>query len=110
MLSLSTVRLSPSFSFRFRSKDPHLKDLPATVKIKWLHNHTINTAAALKFRDVSDHTKAELKQLFEAGHNPGAALDILKAKIHKECSKGDDGYLYAGGDRAVVPDYYSVWR
>ena len=94
-----------------QSKDPHLKDMPATVTINWIHNHTIKTAAALKLRDVSDHTKAELKQLFEEGHNPGTALDILKERIHKERSSKDvDGYLYAGGDRSVIPDYFSVWR
>ncbi|KAK0131669.1 hypothetical protein N1851_014550 [Merluccius polli] len=64
------------------------------------HNHNIYVADAVRHRDVGDKTKGKLTKLFEAGHSPSSALDVLKYDLQVE--HGDD-YVFATADRALCP-------
>ena len=43
------------------------------VMLQHNHNHTINVADALRFRPISEETKAQYYDLFKQGHSPSSA-------------------------------------
>ncbi|KAK0149276.1 hypothetical protein N1851_010189 [Merluccius polli] len=90
-----TVTLLPTL----KSTDPHMPTFPTIVTICSDHNHNIYVADALRHRKVGDKTKGT--KLFEAGHSPNSALDVLKYDLQVE--HGDD-YVFATADRAIRTD------
>ena len=93
-----------SFLFIFRyiknskskNADHLAKDWPAVCLVKNEHNHAIESAAALKHRDMSEETtttKKKLCSLFIKGHNPSSALHCLKTDLMLD--HGDDYYKVA---------------
>ncbi|KAG8186007.1 hypothetical protein JTE90_027677 [Oedothorax gibbosus] len=77
-----------------------IKSHPCVVKLNAHHNHTINTAEALKYRDVDPTVKEKLLNLFHVGHNPASALKSHKSELMIE--KGKD-YYQAAADGKWMP-------
>ncbi|XP_073334841.1 uncharacterized protein [Pagrus major] len=91
-----------------RSGDPHVKEgLYLHVNLRNEHNHRGSCAQAMKRKDVSGEAIEKLKKLFEGGHSPTTALDVLKYDLQEE---EQDNYVYAAADRSVCPDLRFCYR
>ncbi|XP_071500591.1 uncharacterized protein [Diadema antillarum] len=91
-----------------RSKDSHLEEgLLFIVTLNYAHNHPLSCADALRRNDVSEATKEKLRSLFEHGHSPSSALDLLKYDLQEEHG---DNYIYASADRSICPDIQFCYR
>ena len=77
------------------------------VKIKYEHNHSINSADALGYRPVGDEVKRELTVLFAEGHSPSSAYQTYKNQIVEQYG---DNYLAVSADRSDMPDYFFVFH
>ena len=96
------------FSLSHSSKDPHFEgDIFLVCTINNTHNHPVHCADSMRHRDVSDETREEITGLFEPGHSPSAALDVVKFKLQ---DKNGDDYLFVAADRAVCPDVQYCYR
>lgn len=91
----------------YRSTDPHMPAFPTLVHITNEHNHNLHVPDALRYKDVGPEAIQKLKKLFEAGHSPSTALDVLKYDLQLEL--GDD-YAYASADRSICPDIQFCYR
>lgn len=60
------------------------KEYPAIVTFKNAHNHSLNSANILKFRDLSSETKGKLRTLFYQGYSAASALSHLKSDLMLE--------------------------
>ena len=58
--------------------------LPAAITFTGMHNHPLNSADALRRRDVSLHVQEKFLQLFAAGHSPSGALETHKCDLQME--------------------------
>lgn len=74
------------------------------VNMEYLHNHPINSADVLRFRDVSHEVEDKFRKLFEAGHSPASALHLHKMYIERAYS--DDELA----DKAQVRDISWCYR
>lgn len=90
-----------------RSTDPHMPAFPTIVSITNEHNHNLHVPDALRYKDVGQEAIQKLKKLFEAGHSPSTALDVLKYELQLEL--GED-YAYASVDRSICPDIQFCYR
>ncbi|XP_072168858.1 uncharacterized protein [Diadema setosum] len=91
-----------------RSKDSHLEEgLLFIVTLNYAHNHPLSCADALRRNDVSEATEEKLRSLFEHGHTPRSALDLLKYDLQEEHG---DNYIYASADRSICPDVQFCYR
>ena len=93
--------------FHCRSADPHIPAYSTIVEIKHIHNHNIHVAAAVRCRDVGPAAVEKLTKLFESGHSPSSALDVLKYDLQVEY--GDD-YFYKSADRSICPNVQFCYR
>ena len=87
--------------------DPLMPEYAVLVSIKDKHNHLLETADSVKFRDVSPATVEKLTELFSKGHTPATALDSLKFDLQMEC---DTEYLWRSADRSICPDSGLCYR
>lgn len=71
------------------------------------HNHNVNIAEALRYRDVGDNARVRLTKLFEDGHSPTSALDTLRLDLQEEY--GDD-YLAAAASTELCPTVGFCYR
>ncbi|XP_056156746.1 uncharacterized protein LOC130130908 [Lampris incognitus] len=91
-----------------RSGDPHIKDgYLLNVNLRHEHNHRLSCADAVRKRDVSGETIAKLKMLFESGHSPSSALDMIKYDLQEQ--EGEN-YIHAAADRSICPDVHFCYR
>ncbi|XP_016140680.1 uncharacterized protein [Sinocyclocheilus grahami] len=91
-----------------RSGDPHLEEgYFLHVNLRNEHNHRLNTAEAMRWRDVSNDTIEKLQQLYKSGHSPSSALKNIKYSLQEE--EGDN-YTYAIADRSICPDLQFCYR
>ncbi|XP_063965028.1 uncharacterized protein LOC135156449 [Lytechinus pictus] len=91
-----------------RSKDSHIeKGLLFIVTLNYAHNHPLSCADALRRNDVSEATEEKLRSLFEHGHSPSSALDLLKDDLPEEHG---DNYINASADRSLCPDVQYCYR
>ena len=100
-MGLTDCFLSP------RSKKP---DAGYALKVEAngkTHNHTVDSAAALKFRRVSAGTRERLVDLFRYHHSAASALETLKVQLQAELG---DQYPTASADRAILPDLAYVFK
>jgi len=65
------------------------------------HNHTVNAAAALRYRDVAEPVRAKFADLFSAGYSPSAAYHLHQFDLQNE---HDQQYYIVSGDRRYCPD------
>jgi len=77
------------------------------VNLRNEHNHRLNTAEVMRWRDVSNDTIEKLHQLYRTGHSPSSALKSIKYNLQEE--EGDN-YIYAIADRSICPDIQFCYR
>ncbi|XP_047109472.1 uncharacterized protein LOC124777956 isoform X2 [Schistocerca piceifrons] len=77
------------------------KEMPCEVNLVLGHNHSVESAAALRFRQPSSDVKEKLISLFERGHSPATALESIKVEIQLNCSD----YPLVLADSSRCPDY-----
>ncbi|XP_035227952.1 uncharacterized protein LOC118200132 [Stegodyphus dumicola] len=53
--------------------DKTVKEFSCVIELHNVHNDAVDSAAALRFRDLSESTKEELKRLFRQGHTAASA-------------------------------------
>ncbi|KAA8589898.1 hypothetical protein FQN60_013263, partial [Etheostoma spectabile] len=95
-----------SHNRKSRSGDPHIKDgYLLNVYLRYEHNHQLSSTDSVRKRDVSDETIAKLKTLFERGHSPSTALDVIKYDLQERESP-----IYTAADRSICPDMYFCYR
>ncbi|XP_067250273.1 uncharacterized protein si:dkey-75a21.2 isoform X1 [Chanodichthys erythropterus] len=91
-----------------RSGDPHIEEgYFLHVNLRNEHNHRLNTAEVMRWRDVSNDTIEKLQQLYKSGHSPSSALKTIKYNLQEE--EGDN-YIYAIADRSICPDLQFCYR
>ena len=61
----------------------------------------------MKHRDVSEETVTKLKELFESGHSPSSAHEVIQYDLQEEYAAD---YILASGDRAICPDLQFCYR
>ena len=81
--------------------------LPATITFTGRHNHPVNSADALRRRDVSPQVHDKFLQLFAAGHSPSSALEVHKCDLQME---DGDSYSIQAADRHLCPDLQWCFR
>ena len=86
---------------------PHLLTHHGVLKINFDHNHPVQAAHTLSFRDVSKETKKELSDLFEIGHNASSARHAHEQKLLYEADTDTQVIL---ADRAQNPNLQDVCR
>ncbi|XP_053469446.1 uncharacterized protein si:dkey-75a21.2 [Ictalurus furcatus] len=106
-MSITLHRPQGSNGRQCRSTDPHMPTFPTLVHITNEHNHNLHVPDALRYKDVGPEAIQKLKKLFEAGHSPSTALDVLKYDLQLEL--GED-YAYASADRSICPDIQFCYR
>ncbi|XP_017548694.1 uncharacterized protein si:dkey-75a21.2 [Pygocentrus nattereri] len=106
-MAVTLQRPQASSGRQCRSTDPHMPTLPTIVHITNEHNHNIHVGDALRYKDVGEEAKQKLKKLFEAGHSPSTALDVLKYDLQLEHG---DKYANASADRSICPDLQFCYR
>lgn len=84
-----------------RSTDDLLAEFPCTVNINSCHNHRINSAAALSFRDPHPTIREKFIALFKAGHSATQAVEAHKRDLMDE---HQEDYSTVCADRSVCPD------
>lgn len=85
---------------RSKHTDGLVKEYPTIVTLKNPHNHCFDTAAVLRFRDMSVETRKKLLELFHRGHSPSSSLHCLKMDFMLEYS---DKYFEIAADGHYVP-------
>ena len=96
-----------SITFKLKSTKDHVHDenclfFPLEVTLAFTHNHSIESANAVKYHDVRNETKEKFIELFKADHSASSAYQEYKnylMKIHGE------KYVTISADRAILPDY-----
>ena len=77
------------------------------INLRNEHNHDLLSSASLRNRDVSKETTDNLKALYQKGHTPSTALEILKHNLREEFSAN---YSHVLGDRSLCPDLNYCYR
>ena len=85
---------------------PHQLSHCGILKTTFDHNHSINVAHTLSFRDVSTDTKWELTDLFEMGHSASSARHAHERLLHE--AETNKQVMLA--DRAQNPNPQDVYR
>ena len=98
-------------NFKLKSTEEHVHDencslFPLELSISFLHNHSIESANAVKYHDVSDETKNKFIELFEAAHSASSAYQEYKNDLMK---KHGEQYVTVSANRAIMPDYKWVF-
>ena len=86
----------------------HLSEYPLEVKLDYHHNHSINSANALKYRPISEQCKSEFIALFEKDLSPSSAFAQYKDSLLADKSSFEAMEVMA--DRSRVPDYFWVFH
>ncbi|GFU45375.1 SWIM-type domain-containing protein [Nephila pilipes] len=76
------------------------KEYPTIVTFKNTHNHSLDSASILRFRDLSSETKEKLRTLFYQGHSAASALCHLKSDLMLEYK---ENYFKIESDGFYVP-------
>lgn len=89
---------------------------PCEINLIWDHNHGIECAKALSFREIDSHTIKQLYSYFEQGHSPSSALHLHRLNLAIELDDEQGELEYVSADRSLNPQYgdvyhlYSKWR
>ena len=75
---------------------------PTWVAINFVHNHSISTSSALRFRDVPKEIEAKFCRFFMTGLSVNSALSLHIEDVKAATPEQD--WKYALVDRAKVPD------
>ncbi|KAG8194513.1 hypothetical protein JTE90_013265 [Oedothorax gibbosus] len=80
---------------------------PCEIKLRFVHNHETNEGDSLRVRPVSKETEEKLIKLFQVGHSPGSALEMLKMDLQFELGSC---YQQISTDRSRCPDKGFCYR
>ena len=73
-----------------------MPDYPLRILIRVKHNHSVSSAAALRYRDVDESVCQKFKHLFKSGYSPSSAYLLHQYDLQNDC---DTQYYIVGGDR-----------
>ncbi|KAJ8896585.1 hypothetical protein PR048_001929 [Dryococelus australis] len=65
-----------------RSKDEYLKEYPTEVDLSFTHNHSIDSAEALRYRHPTQELENAILNYFANGHSPSSALESYKTDLY----------------------------
>ena len=105
--SLSGERLHTSDRYRLSITKQNKTNYPLELKLDYLHNHSINSADAMRYHPVSKECQDEFTALFKEDHTPSNALAQYKKNLR---SNNDENDFLAMADRSVMPDYMWVFH
>uniref|UniRef100_A0A6P7GJE7 Uncharacterized protein LOC114338900 n=1 Tax=Diabrotica virgifera virgifera TaxID=50390 RepID=A0A6P7GJE7_DIAVI len=83
---------------------------PCVIEFKNDHNHTILSAAALRYRPIGDAAKNRFLELFEHGHNASSAYHTYCVEMMVHYGDAYDNYV---SDRCFFPtknDVQNLWK
>ena len=98
--------------FKLKKTETHVHDddcsiFPLELTIIYDHNHSIESANAVKFHDVAQETKDKFMELFNNAHSASSAYQEYKNRLLKEHG---DIYVTVSADRSIMPDYKWVFN
>ena len=102
--SLSGSKLHTSRGERkntFATTKEEVEKYPLLVKLNYTHNHSIHSANAMKYGNVSEETLSHFTKLFEQDHTASSALSAYKRKIVS--GKTAEEKIRIMADRRVMP-------
>ena len=102
--ALSGDRLHTSNRYRLSLTNQRKSAYPLEVILSYRHNHSINSADAMRYRPVSEECKEAFITLFKEDHTPSSALAHYKKNICSTVGKND--IMGTLADRSIVPDYF----
>ena len=90
----NVLRKNPSKRFRnkncpFSMVIKHRKDLNEfgqVLEIEWTHNHPTQSLQSMSFRDISEHTRVSIMELFEKGYTPSLAYKEVIRDVKSKCN------------------------
>ena len=99
-------------NFKIKATDAHEHDdncsfFATTLSILFTHNHSIESANAVKYHEVKAETKEAFLKLFEQAHSASSAYHEYKNFLMK---KYGDQYVTISADRGVMPDIKWVYN
>lgn len=99
-------------TFKLKKTPEHSHDqtcclFPFEITIEFVHNHSIESANAVKYHDVKKETKNKFLELFDEGHSASSAYQFYKK--HLEAKHGEE-YVKVSADRAIMPDQKWVFN
>ncbi|GFU11873.1 SWIM-type domain-containing protein [Nephila pilipes] len=92
---------------RSKMRDPVDPVHPCEIQIRFVHNHPTNSADSLRFRPVSKEAEEKLINLYQIGHSPASALEMLKIDLQIE---HNSSYSKIISDRYHCPDKSFCYR
>ncbi|XP_055947982.1 uncharacterized protein LOC129981246 [Argiope bruennichi] len=92
---------------RSKMRDPVDPVHPCEIQIRFVHNHPTNSADSLRFRPVSKEAEERLLSLYQIGHSPASALEMLKIDLQ---IKYGSSYSQIISDRYHCPDKSFCYR
>ncbi|GFU58799.1 SWIM-type domain-containing protein [Trichonephila clavipes] len=92
---------------RSKMRDPVDPVHPCEIQIRYVHNHPTNSADSLRFRPVSKEAEEKLINLYQIGHSPASALEMLKIDLQIEHGSSYSKIL---SDRYHCPDKSFCYR
>ena len=106
--SLSGSHLHGSRSKKLSLTRQNKDKYPLEVTLEFNHNHSINSADALRYRPVSDDVKIKFIELFNNDYTASSAFAKYKEDLRNTCT--EDEFTVKMADRAVMPDYFWVFH
>ena len=94
------VQLKSNSSWKKKDEDCSL--FPLEVTLIYTHNHSIASANAVKFNDVSEETKRIFLELFQNDHSASSAYEEYKNYLLK---KHGEQFVFFSADKGVMPDH-----
>lgn len=80
---------------------------PCEIKIRFMHNHPTNEGESLRFKPVSKDVEEKLLNLYQMGHSPASALEMLKIDLQVEHGSR---YAQVVTDRSYCPNKAYCYR
>ena len=106
ILSGSNIHSSNRYKLSLTRK--YKEEYPLEITLDFEHNHSINSADALRYRPVSENCKSKFFELFSEDCTPSSALAKYKEDMRARYTEDEFTHLMA--DRSTVPDYFWVFH
>ena len=93
-------------NFKLKKTDDHNHQencslFPLELTISYLHNHSIESANAVKYHEVTQETREKFEELFEAANSASSAYQEYKNYL---MTQHGENYVTVSADRANMPD------
>ena len=106
----TTCEARIKFKLRKTADHDHAEDcelFALNIVLDYNHNHSIESAFAVKYHNVHDEVKEAFNKLFNENHS--AASAFKEYKNHLMQIHGNE-YVKVSADRAIMPDYKWVFN